>query len=650
MAGIVEYIISLQDRLSIPLGKLSKNSALTKGQLDKLTESNKKLRSMVQPTSMSISDMTKRVAKLKEQRDLLPSNSVSQIRKVNKEINSLNGKIKKLETINGGKIKTAFKSAFDQIPAIFKNPIVAVGAGMAASLNAGMKASRDKLDFKILAGNDIGTKLFGDLKGSKIKSIMGDAVTEAGKGMLASGISADSILPTLNKLADVSGGSGDKLMGLSQAFGKLNKEGKLTESVLSEMEANGFRPLDIMSRATGKSMAKLMKEMEDGKISIKDIEGALDSATAPGGQFYDVINRIANEPTGKWDILKNKISGFAEKVGEKMMPLVDFVLNGLNIGFEWLMKLAGWVSDKFRDLADFVERNAEWFATLGIAVMAGVTAFQLYNLWQKAVWLWTMKDMVATALMTTIKGAATLVTGGLTGAVAALNAAFWANPVGIVIGLIVGLIAAVILAWENFEGFRKSLFSLWEVFKTVMNNIADLFADVFGPIIDVFESIKSGDFFSAGKALFKLNPISMAARAIDSMTNGTITKGVGEAWDRGQQMGADSFAESQKNGGLLGELKTMAKKFMGGGSPVEDNGLGTLLPDLTKPDKDKGLGASDSINAVSGGGAKNITVTVGKMIETLSISVSGGTREAGREIERIVEESMVRALASATAR
>lgn len=123
----------------------------------------------------------------------------------------------------------------------------------------------------------------------------------------------------------------------------------------------------------------------------------------------------------------------------------------------------------------------------------------------------------------------------------ALNLAMNLNPIAITVIAIAALAAGVAIAWNKFEGFRKVVLGLWEVFKQVFTNISGLFSAVFSPISEAIEAIKNGEWTKAAQAALKLNPISITARVAEYAASGGLTKGIGEAYQKGAEKGTASF-------------------------------------------------------------------------------------------------------------
>lgn len=88
------------------------------------------------------------------------------------------------------------------------------------------------------------------------------ALVDLSKQLLAYGLSAKEIIPTIDMLGNVAAGVGaDKMPQLILAFGQVRASGKLMGQELLQFVNAGFNPLQEISAKTGKSMGVLRKEM-----------------------------------------------------------------------------------------------------------------------------------------------------------------------------------------------------------------------------------------------------------------------------------------------------------------------------------------------------------------------------------------------------
>ena len=137
-------------------------------------------------------------------------------------------------------------------------------------------------------------------------------------------------MPDLKMLGDISMGNKEKLSSLTLAYSQIQATGRLMGQDLLQLVNAGFNPLQIISEKTGRSMANLKKDMEDGKIGADMVKKAFEAATGPGGRFFDMTNKIAATPFGKWEALKGQISGIATQLGTAMLPVASMVMDSLS--------------------------------------------------------------------------------------------------------------------------------------------------------------------------------------------------------------------------------------------------------------------------------------------------------------------------------
>lgn len=622
MAGVVEFIIRTQDKLSGPLASMAVKSTAAKGALDKLTQSNKELNSMMGTASTTAKGLIGQLSSLDTLKASMPA--------------GLQQGFNAMRTM----LPAGVEEAFSGLGAFITNPFVLAGGAATAAYMAGLKSSSARADYGKALGISEGSKVYDDVR--KLRAYLGSEAVEAGKTLAGAGESGDRLVKTLSGLGAVAGGDKDKFSVLTGIFADVRKTGHLTEDSLKSLTDQGFKPLTLLQSKLGGTDAEWQKKLADGAISADDLGKALEIATTKGGPFSGVLDKMASTPTGMWDTISNKVLTFGENFGEKMVPLVakgTDLLNGLlgtlftivDSGVDVLIKLATWGS-----------KNADVIYAIAGAVGAGVLAYKGYQAAQTLSYLWMMRDTVSSSALATAKGVLAVATGGLTVAQGALNAAFIASPIGWVVGGLAALTGGIIYAWKHFEGFRKVIYGLWETMKTVFGAIGNLFAKTFEPIGRAIEAVNKKDWSglasAAASMIYNLSPVGMASNAVSTFKD-TDIKG---SYNKGADKGVVSWQADKKS------KQSATEKVLG-----TDNGK---LADYLKGTADKkGSAASsktqDGINAISGGGVKNITVSVGTMVKELVVQVIGGNpQDIEDKMEKIVEASMTRAIASATAK
>lgn len=148
--------------------------------------------------------------------------------------------------------------------------------------------------------------------------------------LLGFGVAGDQIMPTIKMLGDVSRGSADKLRLVSLAYAQIQAAGRLMGQDLLQLVNAGFNPLQQISAKTGKSMAVLKKEMEDGKISAAMVTQAFRDATSQGGRFFGMMDRQSRTFSGLASTLHDEWSTALLDIGTRLLPTATEAVRGLS--------------------------------------------------------------------------------------------------------------------------------------------------------------------------------------------------------------------------------------------------------------------------------------------------------------------------------
>jgi tape measure domain-containing protein len=227
---------------------------------------------------------------------------------------------------------------------------------------ADMQMLRRSLD-TLTGSAEEGSKIFQQLNKYAAKTpYQTKELAQAAKTMMAFGINAGDTMNALKMLGDVALGDRERLSGLSLAFSQVQSTGRLMGQDLLQMINQGFNPLQIISEKTGKSMAVLKKEMENGAISADMVTEAFKIATSEGGRFYNgaaqgstTLGGVFSTLTENVQMLAYQIVGLSEKG--------DVVKGGL---FDKILTSA-------TALIDIIEKNKESVVAFGRSIIDAVS-------------------------------------------------------------------------------------------------------------------------------------------------------------------------------------------------------------------------------------------------------------------------------------
>lgn len=543
------------------------------------------------------------------------STSINHIRTMRRELDQLNRMAARapgnLAAGGGGFFAGGFRQL---LPALGFAGAMALGGSV---IGSGLDAQARATSFEVMAGKEQGGLLNQQLTKYAQDSIYGNEVYQNAQTMMAFGIAPEKVMDDMKMLGDIAMGNKDRMSRLALAYSQVAAAGKLMGQDLLQFVNAGFNPLQIMSEKTGLSLGVLRKRIEEGQISFEMVKQAFEDATSAGGKFFNMTERIQETDFGKWEAFKGQVQGLAMQVGGMLAPAFgNLISNYLAPFVSWLGEASKWIKD-----------NWNWLGMLATVVGGAALAYHSYL---------AMLELVAAA------------TRLWAFAQTSLNLAMYLNPIGLVVAAIVALVAGIWWAWNHFEGFRKTIYSVWEVMKVLweyvgvvvkpiigywifqlqllkmlfvglweavkwaFDKIKDYFMVVFGPIIQaikwIWNKVAESDFGTKIAAAWNKGQTSMSseeasnALGINSITPGTVTGG----------------------GGLSDIWSSMKNNF--GGTPAEDGGVS---------------------RGIAGGGPRIINITINKMVEKIEVTAMSVDEGIDR-ISEHVEEAFLRVLNSGT--
>jgi len=279
--------------------------------------------------------------------------STQSVKKAEQATDKLNKEIKETEAVGT-------KSFGNLKNAILASGVIAIVGGIAKKvLDIGIAAEQTAISFNTFLGSaEKGKKLLQELtKFAIVTPFTPDQVNKAAKSLLAFGVEANKIIPTLKMIGDVSSGTGKDLAEMAIIFGQIRSTGRLMGQDLLQLINAGFNPLQIISQKTGKSVGDLKKDMEKGLITFDMVEQAFKDATSAGGLFFNLMEKQSQSLGGILSTIQGNLeeiakglfedqSGAAKELAQSIATLTantDLFVNAINAaiktsGLYWLLQ------------------------------------------------------------------------------------------------------------------------------------------------------------------------------------------------------------------------------------------------------------------------------------------------------------------------
>lgn len=419
----------------------------------------------------------------------------------------------------GLKAAQAQLKSFGQSVAVVGGALAAGGGGILGALTWPVKLAADmertQAGFTTLLGSaGAAQKMIGNLEQmAKVTPFETEHLTDGAETLLNFGVSAQHVLPMLQKLGDVSLGNSERFSRLTLAFGQAAAKGRLMGQEVLQMTEAGFNPLQEISRTTGISVPKLQEKMEAGEISVGMLANAFATATSRGGRFFGAMDAQSKTVWGRWSSLMDNLKISMRGIGDALLPAIKVVLAGVT---QLIEPIGTWLKSN-RMLIQVV-------AALGVGLVA-------------------VGGVILGLAAAAYAGSAAMAILSAAGAALGFVWAALTSPIGIVVLAITGAAVAI---WHFRDVVMGALQPLWPVFGAISEACATFGAIFATTWHGIGAAIASGDLEkAAGIAMLGLQNAFWAGLA-DVGTVSTRILDLLSAWipgfDNVRQYAAATFA------------------------------------------------------------------------------------------------------------
>lgn len=410
-------------------------------------------------------------------------------------------------------------------------------------------------------------------------------VFDAGVALTGFGIAADGLLPIMNTLGDASMGNANKFKSLVDNYGKLVSAQRVTTMDLNQFALQGVPIWNELGKVVGKSGGALRDEVEGGKITVEQVNQALENMTKEGGQFFGMMEQQANSTEGRMSTLLSKVEALQVKIFNGFKPLTHSLID-----------LGTSVLPIIENSLKFIVDNADIIEAIGVAAGVAAGGWVILN----------AEMLIGQGVAMGVLGVIRL----LEVAQWAWNAAMNANPAVKLVTVLALVAGGMYWAFQNVEWFREGMYGLWEVVKVIGNAFVGLGEVIWGALT-----------FDA----------AMFSRGVATLDN--VGYDAGLAW-------AEGLRKGKLDGDKQGE-KAESEFFMPDSPQAGSASSFSNKSVVTAQNTSTSGGKETTMKGDSGGKIINVRIeNLGKQITINSANV----REGAQEMRRIVQEELVNAV------
>ena len=280
--------------------------------------------------------------------------------------------------------------------------------------------------------------------------------------LISAGVSAGNArkdILSLGNAVAATGGSAEELERMSINLQQIRNVGHATGLDIKQFAYAGINIYGLLAQATGKTT----EEVKDMTVTYDVLVGALAKAGEAGGMYANGLANMSQSTNVQVSNLGDTIMFLKDDLFQALKPAIDAVISSFSGFVGWLRESIVWMQQHRPIVISIV-------SVLGVVALSwGIlnTAIAINN-------GLAALSAIRISGLTLVQLIAFATTNGLTGAMMALNAAFWANPIGIVVGLVAALVGVFVYLYNSSETARGAMWGLWESVKSIFFGIANM--------------------------------------------------------------------------------------------------------------------------------------------------------------------------------
>lgn len=422
--------------------------------------------------------------------------------------------------------------------------------GKATSLAATFETTSQS--FSILLGDmDKAKALVSELTTFAIKTPFGSQeIQSAAKTLLGFGRTAKEVVSDIELIGNAAAATGAPLNQLGLVFGQVAGVGKLVGNDVLQFINAGIPIFQILADSMGKSVSQVKELQSQGAITFDVLRAAFAKASEEGGKFYGALEKQSETWEGISSTIEDNFNEVLKNVGQAILPImkdvgkeiitlsnnvIDFVqdnqaeivafFQGLFNGVKSVVAVVAPAITAIakglfvflsllKDTFKIIQENRETLVVLGGALLT----FNSHLIISEGL---IIKNAIAAKAKAAADAFLAAKTNLLTNAQRALNLAWRANPIGLIVTAVLLLVAGFVTLYKNSERVREITAGVVNVFKELWDTIKKLFIgfDKFMSTDNPFER-----FVSYIKNFF-INGIKSVFTDISDIVSGEDIKG-----------------------------------------------------------------------------------------------------------------------------
>ncbi len=155
-------------------------------------------------------------------------------------------------------------------------------------------------------------------------------VSQGAKQLIAYGIEAKDVNKTIVELGNIAAGLSIPLNDLVYLYGTTMVQGRMFTMDLRQFQGRGIPIADALAKQFGVAKEKIAGLVTAGKVTSKEFKAAIESMSADGGKFANLMDKQSQTIVGKISNIGDAIDMAMNNFGESNSGIINGALDGVS--------------------------------------------------------------------------------------------------------------------------------------------------------------------------------------------------------------------------------------------------------------------------------------------------------------------------------
>ena len=148
-------------------------------------------------------------------------------------------------------------------------------------------------------------------------------LADGAKMLAAFNVETEDIIPTMQRLGDVSAGIGAPIGEIAEIYGKAKVQGRLFMEDINQLTGRGIPVIQELAKQFGVTDDAVRELVSSGQVNFSHLEEAFISLTSEGGKFEGMMEAQSQTLDGLWSTAKDNVLMSLAAVGDALIEAFD---------------------------------------------------------------------------------------------------------------------------------------------------------------------------------------------------------------------------------------------------------------------------------------------------------------------------------------